>query len=65
MLRVMVGLVIPVVAVVFLLPVVDQVQWSPWNIPFSYLWLFAWFILTSVCLAICWFCFDRHRTDGL
>lgn len=65
MLRVVIGLVIPVVAVVFLLPVVDRVQWSPWNIPFSYVWIFAWFILTAVCLAICWFCFDRHRIDSL
>jgi hypothetical protein len=63
MLRVMIGLVIPVIAVVFLLPLVNSVQWTLWNIPFVYLWIFAWFILTSVCLAICWFCFDRHRID--
>lgn len=61
MLRVIIGLGIPFTAIVALLPVINMVQFTVWNIPFLYLWLFAWFVLTSVCLAVCWFGFDRHR----
>lgn len=63
MLRVIIGLVVPLVAVVFLLPVVNAVTITVLQIPFLYLWIFGWFVLTSVCLAICWFAFDRERKD--
>lgn len=63
MLRVVIGLIIPFVAVALAVPLVNDVTWTLWNIPFLYLWMFAWFVLTFVCLAICWFCFDRHRPD--
>lgn len=61
MLRVLIGLVLPFVGVIGLLPVVNGVAWTLWNIPFLYLWIFAWFILTFICLGICWLRFDRHR----
>ncbi|MCF3946887.1 DUF3311 domain-containing protein [Acidiphilium sp. AL] len=64
MLRVIIGLGIPFTAIVVLLPVINLVQFTIWNIPFLYLWLFAWFVLTSVCLAICWFSFDQHRNEN-
>jgi hypothetical protein len=64
-LRVFIGLVVPFIAVALMVPVANEVSWTLWNIPFLYLWMFAWFILTAGCLAICWFCFDRHRPDGV
>ncbi len=64
MLRVFIGLVVPYFGVIGLLPFANSVTWTLWNIPFLYLWVFAWFFLTSACLAICWFCFDRHRPDA-
>jgi hypothetical protein len=63
MLRILIGLGIPFTAVALFLPAANTVHLTIMNIPFLYLWMFAWFILTSACLAICWFCFDRHRTD--
>lgn len=62
MLRFFIGVVIPYVGVIGLLPWVNTVTFSVSGVPFLYLWIFAWFALTSLCLAICWYCFDRHRT---
>ena len=64
-LRVFIGLGIPFIAVVLLLPLANEVTWTLWNIPFLYLWMFLWFVLTSACLAICWFWFDRHRDETI
>jgi hypothetical protein len=64
MLRVLIGLVLPFAGVIGLIPFANGVEWTLWNIPFLYLWVFAWFILTSICLAVCWLCFDRHRPDA-
>jgi hypothetical protein len=63
--RLIIGLVIPFVAVVGLLPLANDISWTVWEIPFLYIWMFAWFILTAGCLAVCWFCFDRLRDDSL
>jgi hypothetical protein len=63
MLRLFVGLGIPFIAIVAMLPLVNEVTFTLFNIPFLYLWMFSWFILSSVCLGICWLCFDRHRPE--
>jgi hypothetical protein len=63
MLRLFIGLGVPLIAVVAMLPVVNEVTFTLFNVPFLYLWMFSWFILTSVCLGICWMCFDRHRPE--
>ncbi|MGE4482569.1 DUF3311 domain-containing protein [Acidocella sp.] len=63
MLKFFIGIGIPFIAVAGLLPFVNSVQWTFMNVPFAYLWIFLWFILTTVCLFICWFCFDRHSTE--
>ena len=63
MLRVIIGLVVPFIAVVVMLPWVNAVTFTWYNIPFVYLWVFAWFILTTLCLGICWFAFDRKRLE--
>ena len=63
MLRVFIGLGVPFIAVVAMLPLVNEVKFTLFNIPFLYLWMFSWFILTSACLGTCWLCFDRHRPE--
>jgi hypothetical protein len=30
------------------------------NIPFIYAWIFAWFVVTSGCLGVCWLLFDKR-----
>jgi len=63
-LRILIGLGIPFIAIVVMLPLVNEVTFTLFNIPFLYLWMFSWFILTSVCLGICWLCFDRYRPEA-
>ena len=57
---VLVGLVIPFVAVVGGVAVLGQSQTLIMGIPAVYLWVFLWFVLTSVCLAASWYLFDRR-----
>jgi hypothetical protein len=63
MLRTAIGLGIPFSAVVLALPYVNTFEFTLFNIPALYLWMFAWFILTSACLCTCWLLFDRHRPE--
>ena len=57
---VLVGLVIPFVAVVGGVAVLGQLQTLIMGIPAVYFWVFLWFVLTSVCLAASWYLFDRR-----
>ena len=61
---VLVGLVIPFVAVVGGVAALGQSQASILGIPIVYFWVFLWFVLTSVCLAASWYLFDRRYYDG-
>lgn len=63
MLRVFIGLGIPFIGIVLMLPIINTVTLTVFNIPFLYVWMFSWFILASGCLGICWFAFDRHRPE--
>ena len=63
MLRVLIGLVVPFVAVDLMLPWANAVEFKILDIPFVFIWLFIWFILTSLCLTTCWLVFDRQRQD--
>jgi hypothetical protein len=65
MLSVFNGIGIPFLAIAIFLPLVNIVPLTVMNIPFLYLWMFVWFILTSVCLSVCWFRFDRHRSEQI
>lgn len=58
MLKILLGLVVPYVGVLGLLPWVARVSTTFLNIPFVYLWMFAWFFLTSGCLYLCFRIFD-------
>jgi hypothetical protein len=56
---VVVGLVIPFVAVVGGVAVLGGSETTVAGIPVVYFWMFLWFVLTTVCLAASWFLFDR------
>lgn len=56
---VLVGLVIPFVAVVGGVAFLGRSELLIAGMPIVYFWVFLWFILTSVCLAASWYFFDR------
>ncbi|MBA4115407.1 MAG: DUF3311 domain-containing protein [Rubrobacter sp.] len=56
---VLVGLVIPFVAVVGGVAVLGRSELLVAGIPIVYFWVFLWFVLTTVCLAASWYLFDR------
>ena len=56
---VMVGLVIPFVAVVGGVALLGRSEIMVAGMPIVYFWVFLWFVLTSVCLAASWYFFDR------
>jgi Protein of unknown function (DUF3311) len=64
MLKLFIGLGIPYIGVIGLLPWVASVDKFVLGVPFIYAWLFTWFILTSGCLLVCWRFYDRHFDDA-
>lgn len=56
-----IGLVVPYVAVLLGVTFLGPSHAMLAGIPLSYLWIFLWFILTSVCLAISWHYFDQFE----
>ena len=64
MLKALIGLVIPFVGVIGLLPWAASVDTSILGVPFVYAWMFAWFFITSGCLLTCWKLFDRDSEDS-
>ena len=56
----LVGLVIPFVAVGGGVAVLGRSELSVAGIPVVYFWMFLWFVLTTVCLAASWYLFDRN-----
>lgn len=56
----LIGIGIPYIAIIALLPWVNAIDIFIFGIPFIYMWMFVWFVLTSVCLLSCWLLFDRH-----
>ncbi len=51
---VVIGLVIPVIAIVGVFPWYDRVHPFILGFPFLYFWIFLWFPLTTICLYIAW-----------
>jgi hypothetical protein len=66
MLKVLIGLVVPFVGVIGMLPWVASNDIYVLGIPFIYAWIFGWFVVTSVCLQLCWVLFDKktERRDA-
>lgn len=62
-LRVLIGLGVPVLAVVLGIPLLSGSHVMVLGMPLMFAWLVAWMPLTSLCLAVCWFGHDRHLAD--
>jgi hypothetical protein len=56
-----VGLAIPVLAIMVVLPILSGSRITVAGLPFIYFWLFLWFPLTTVCLYLSWIISDRHH----
>ena len=56
---VLIGLVIPFVAVIGGVAILGRSQSLIMGIPVVYVWVFLWFVLTTLCLATSWYLFDR------
>jgi hypothetical protein len=63
MLKFLIGIGIPYIGVIGLLPWVSSVDLTVHGVPFIYAWVFAWFVLTSGCLLLCWRLFDSGVSD--
>jgi hypothetical protein len=63
MLRFILGLGLPFIGVIGLLPWAASKDTYVLGVPFVYAWIFAWFVLTSGCLWLCWTLFDRHAAE--
>ncbi|WP_218010620.1 DUF3311 domain-containing protein [Neobacillus soli] len=57
---VLVGLLIPFVAVLGVIPFISKSDITIMGFPILYFWVFLWFPLTTICLSISWHFFDRH-----
>jgi hypothetical protein len=64
MLKLFIGIGIPYIGVIGLLPWVASVDMTVLGVPFIYAWIFGWFVLTSGCLMLCWRLFDCHFDDA-
>jgi len=64
MLKFLIGIVVPYLGVIGLLPWAASNDFYVGGIPFIYAWIFAWFILTSFCLWLCWTLFDKRTAEG-
>lgn len=64
MIKVLIGLGVPYVGVLGLLPWIASTDMYVLGVPLIYAWMFLWFALTSACLFICRLCFDRDACDA-
>jgi hypothetical protein len=62
-LRYTIGIAIPFLSVIPTVPLLNRLPYAPFGVPLGLLWLFAAIPLASLCLAICWFAYDRHRPE--
>lgn len=62
-LRFLLVIAIPTIGVVGVLPWINQSNIYVVGIPLIYAWMFLWFILTSLCLLISWYVFDRDGEE--
>jgi hypothetical protein len=60
---VVVGLGIPLVAIVVVLPLISNTSVYVFDIPLIFFWMFAWFPLTTLCLWIAWRIDEPHYRD--
>ena len=61
--RYLIGIAVPFLSVIPTVPLLGTLQITVFGVPLALLWLFACIPITSLCLAICWFGYDRHRPN--
>ncbi|MFI5610550.1 DUF3311 domain-containing protein [Amycolatopsis sp. NPDC051903] len=59
----LIGLGVPAVALIVVLPAIGNTAITVFGIPLLFFWIFLWIPLTSLCLWLSWHFFDRHRPD--
>jgi len=64
-LRFTIGLLVPFLLVVPTVPLLGHLAIAPYGVPLALWWLFGCIPLTSLCLGVCWFGYDRHQPDEL
>lgn len=47
-----VGALVPIIAVLILMPLYNRIEPLIFGFPFGYFWIFLWIVLTSLCLFI-------------
>lgn len=60
---VIIGLIVPFIAVVAMFPWYDRVHPVILGFPFLYFWMFLWFPLTALCLFGAWL-LERGQWEG-
>ncbi|WP_040331217.1 DUF3311 domain-containing protein [Acinetobacter rudis] len=63
-LRLLLVIGVPILGVVGALPIINKLNISVLGMPLIYAWMFLWFILTTLCLWICWYVFDRNEDEA-
>lgn len=58
---ILIGMIIPFVAIVGVLPFIASSDASILGFPIIYFWIFLWLPLTSLCLWLSWLLYDRHN----
>ncbi|GHI00552.1 DUF3311 domain-containing protein [Neobacillus kokaensis] len=58
-----VGLIIPFIAIIGVLPFIAKIEFSILGFPILYFWVFLWFFLTTLCLCASWYFFDRPKYE--
>ena len=61
--RYLVGLVLPFLAVIPTVPLLNRLPVTLLGMPLGLMWLFACIPLTTLCLAICWLRHDRYLPE--
>ncbi|HUB84767.1 MAG TPA: DUF3311 domain-containing protein [Rhizomicrobium sp.] len=62
-LRYIIGIAVPFLSVVPTVPLLGRLDVTVFGAPLALVWLFCCIPLASLCLAICWFGYDRHLPD--
>jgi len=61
---ILIGVVVPMVAILLLFPVWNRVEPFVLGFPFNYFWLFSWLFLTSLCLYVGFKLDPLNKTKG-
>lgn len=61
--NVAIGVLTPFVGVIGGITLFRSSEQFVLGFPILYFWIFLWFILTSICISLSWYFFDRNEVD--